>query len=221
MTVLEQLFADYNNDIRSYLFSLCRDASLSEDLSSEVFQEVVKSIAGFRAESNVKTWLFSIARHRWYKYLQKKKRTIETEELENLVEERPPNYRSAEDTFLNRELVKRIYELIFESADGEYDFSLPKSILQPDALYDISALASEGGLLTVYVDAEEKTPERAAEVLLELDSLMKRGGVSFYAVDLALTSESGGDYLGGNFHRADIYKDGLVERVRENHRMSN
>ena len=111
-------------------------------------------------------------------------------------------------------------ELIFESDDCEYDFSLPKSILEPDALYDVSALAEKGGLLTVYVDAEEKTPERAAEVLLELNSLMERGGAAFYAVDLALTSEDGDDYLVGNFHRSDIYGDGLVERVRENHRIT-
>ncbi|MDE6726737.1 MAG: RNA polymerase sigma factor [Oscillospiraceae bacterium] len=117
MTVLEQLFSDYNKDIYRYLFSLCRDASLSEDLTSEVFLEVVKSIAGFRAESDVKTWLFSIARHRWYKYLQKKKRTIETEELENLIEEKSSNYRSAEDTYLDRELVSRIYALIGEERE--------------------------------------------------------------------------------------------------------
>lgn len=117
MTVLEQLFSDYNKDIYRYLFSLCRNVSLSEDLTSEVFLEVVKSIAGFRAESDVKTWLFSIARHRWYKYLQKKKRTIETEELENLIEEKPPNYRSAEDTYLDRELVSRVYALIGEERE--------------------------------------------------------------------------------------------------------
>lgn len=117
MTALEQLFSDYSTDIYRYLFSLCRDASLSEDLTSEVFLEVVKSLAGFRGESDVKTWLFSIARHRWYKYLQKKKRTIAAEELENLIEEKPPDYRSAEDKYLDRELVRRIYALIDEERE--------------------------------------------------------------------------------------------------------
>ncbi|MDE6726739.1 MAG: hypothetical protein K2J80_02235 [Oscillospiraceae bacterium] len=113
--------------------------------------------------------------------------------------------------------------LVFEDDEDEYsthDFSLPKSILQPDSLYDINALAENGGLITVYVASKEKSPERAAEVLLELDRLMKQGGVPFYAIDLILTAEDGDDYFVDNFHRADIYETGLVDRVRENHRIS-
>ena len=62
--VLKQLFEAYYQDIYAYLYSLSQDAPLSEDLASEVFLEVVKSIAGFRGESEIKTWLFSIARRR-------------------------------------------------------------------------------------------------------------------------------------------------------------
>lgn len=117
MTVLEELFSDYYKDINRYLYSLCRDVSLAEDLSSEVFLEVVKSIGSFRAESDVKTWLFSIARHRWYKYLHKKKRTIEAAGLDELTEREPTSSRSAEDAFLERELAERIYALINEEQE--------------------------------------------------------------------------------------------------------
>ncbi len=66
--LLAELFETYHKDIFTYLYSLSRDASLSEDLTSEVFLEVVKSIATFRGESDVKTWLFTIARRRWFAY---------------------------------------------------------------------------------------------------------------------------------------------------------
>lgn len=117
MTDLEQLFSDYHKDIYRYLFSLCRDASLSEDLTSEVFLEVVKSIAGFRADSDVKTWLFSIARRRWFRYLNKKKRTNQTEELYELSALEIPSARSIEEEYDGRELVKRVYELIGEEPE--------------------------------------------------------------------------------------------------------
>lgn len=104
-----------------------------------------------------------------------------------------------------------------EDENGTHDFSLPKSILQPDALYDINTLAEQGGLITVYAASSEKTPERAAEVLLELDRLMEQGGVPFYAVNLVLTADDGDDCFVNNFHRADIYESGLVDRVRDNH----
>ena len=43
--LLEKLFHTYYKDIYRYLYSLTHDASLSEDLTSEVFLEAVKSIA--------------------------------------------------------------------------------------------------------------------------------------------------------------------------------
>ena len=42
---------------------------------------------------------------------------------------------------------------------------------------------------------------------------MEQAGVMFYAIDLTLQS-SGGDYIIENFHRSDIYEDGLAERIR-------
>ena len=63
--LLEELFAQYYKPVYSYLYSLSRNAALAEDLASEVFLETVKSIGSFRGESDIKTWLFSIAgRHR-------------------------------------------------------------------------------------------------------------------------------------------------------------
>lgn len=81
-----ELFEHYYKDIYRYLYSLCHDASLSEDLTSEVFLEVVKSIATFRGESDIKTWLFSIARHKWYAYLRKKSSQIQTESIHDLYD---------------------------------------------------------------------------------------------------------------------------------------
>ena len=84
--LLEELFHRYYKDVYTYLYSLCRDATLAEDLTSEVFLEVIRSIGAFRGESDVKTWLFSIARYRWYAYLRRKKRQVPTESIENHLE---------------------------------------------------------------------------------------------------------------------------------------
>lgn len=83
--LLEELFHRYYKDVYTYLYSLCRDAALAEDLTSEVFLEVIRSISGFRGESDLKTWLFSIARHRWYGYLRRKKRQPHTENIEDYL----------------------------------------------------------------------------------------------------------------------------------------
>ena len=59
--LLAELFDRYHQDVYTYLYSLCHDVSLAEDLTSEVFVEVVRSIAAFRGRSDIKTWMFSIA----------------------------------------------------------------------------------------------------------------------------------------------------------------
>ena len=82
--LLAELFEHYYKDVYTYLYSLCHDASLSEDLASEVFLEVVKSISTFRGKSDIKTWIFSIARHRWFANLTKKNRQVPTESIHDL-----------------------------------------------------------------------------------------------------------------------------------------
>lgn len=84
--LLAELFEKYYLDVYTYLYSLCHDAPLSEDLASDVFLDVVKSISTFRGESDIKTWLFSIARHKWIDYLKKKNRQIKTESIHDLYD---------------------------------------------------------------------------------------------------------------------------------------
>ena len=82
--LLIELFDKYYKDVYTYLYGLSHDASLSEDLTQEVFLEVIKSIASFRGDSDIKTWLFSIARHRWYAYLRGKSRQIDAGSIHDL-----------------------------------------------------------------------------------------------------------------------------------------
>lgn len=163
MTALEELFANYYNDVYRYLYSLCRDVSLSEDLTSEVFLEVVKSVAAFRAESDVKTWLFSIARHRWFKYLQKKKRTIQAAGIYDLTDLEQPNTLSAEEAVINRELAKRVYSLI----DAEPERTRNVALMRIDgySFYEIGkALGiSESSARVIFFRIREKIRKKIKE----------------------------------------------------------
>ena len=106
-------------------------------------------------------------------------------------------------------------ELIFESdpeKPARHDFGLSRDILVPDAQYDLAQLGAEGGLIVFYADVPQASPEAAAEVLLKVSEIMERGGVPFFAIDLTLKAPSGNYYI-ENFRRADIYENGLAERV--------
>ena len=73
MLLIEKLYSDYKSDVFYYLVSVTHDSDLSEDLTSETFLSAIKSLSGFKGKSDIKTWLFSIARHKWYEHLRKKK----------------------------------------------------------------------------------------------------------------------------------------------------
>ena len=112
--VLEKLFSDCYDDIYRYLYSLTHDAHAAEDLASEVFLEAVKSIASFRGDSDVRTWLFTIARRRWMRYLKKRcleARTVMLEEYMILPDEGSMN------EWEDRLLASRITELIEAEPD--------------------------------------------------------------------------------------------------------
>ena len=120
--LLEKLFHTYYKDIYRYLYSLTHDASLSEDLTSEVFLEAVKSIAAFRGESDVKTWMFSIARHKWIDNLRKKNRQAEIEVLAERVGDLPDadsgaELKGPEEQVLDKELLERVYALLEEEPE--------------------------------------------------------------------------------------------------------
>ena len=107
--LLERLFQTHYQDVYRYLYSLTRDAALSEDLTSETFLEAVTALAGFRGRSDVRTWLFTIARRRWAAYLKKQKRSLETEALSLLLESPLPG---PEEQALATELTGRIAALL-------------------------------------------------------------------------------------------------------------
>lgn len=79
--LLKKIYEEYKQDVFKYLVSLTHDTSLSEDLVSETFLGALKSLYKFKGECSIKTWLFSIARNKWYEYLRQQKPTISIDDL--------------------------------------------------------------------------------------------------------------------------------------------
>ena len=160
--LLENLFRTYYKDIYRYIYSLTHDASLSEDLASDVFLEVVKSIATFRGAADMKTWMFSIARHKWIDYLRKKNRRVETEVLSELVGKEQDtgngqkNSGGPEEQYLEKELLERIHALLDE--EPERTRNIVNLRLEGYSFYEIAQKEniSESSARVIYFRAKEK-----------------------------------------------------------------
>ena len=129
----DEMFERYYQDVYRYLLSCCRDASLAEELAAEVFLEAVRSLVRFRGDSHVKTWLFSIARHRWLKYLERKKLNPPAESLTELLVDPGKN---PEQIFLEREAADRLQQLL--SSEPERSRTVVHLRLEGYSFYDIA-----------------------------------------------------------------------------------
>lgn len=68
---IEHLYNSYSTDVYRYLLSLCRNPDLAADLMQTTFLQVMKGILGFRNDCSVKTWIFTIARNEYLRWLKK------------------------------------------------------------------------------------------------------------------------------------------------------
>ena len=80
---IEELYNDYAKSIYKYIYSLCRNESLSEDIVQETFLVASENINKFKGESKLSSWLCSIAKYILYGKMKKdRKRVI----IENLID---------------------------------------------------------------------------------------------------------------------------------------
>lgn len=98
---MKELYEKYKDDVYKYLYCLTHDKLLAEDLTSETFLAVLKSLHTFKGNSSVKTWIFGIARNKWLENTRKNKDVLLETDLEITCS--PEEY---------SEIVELIWELI-------------------------------------------------------------------------------------------------------------
>ena len=102
------------------------------------------------------------------------------------------------------------------------DYALITEELEVNGTYDVRVLGAQAGHLVYYLQEEEPSFERLAHWLLEIRRLMDAGGVPFVDVDLSiryLRDENDrrpeSDLYVLHFPYADIYEEGLLQRVEQ------
>ena len=102
------------------------------------------------------------------------------------------------------------------------DYALITEDLTLDAFYDVNELGAKHGKLTIYIDDDTVSYERLAEILLDIRRIFDDSGVKFYEIDCVLeypknedsSKKQEGRVEVREFMYADIYEDGMVERVK-------
>ena len=81
-----EILKEYNDGLVLFLYSITGDMTLSEDITEDVFCELLLSKPDFQSKSSFKTWLYSIARYKAFRIMKKSKRSsaISVDELHNI-----------------------------------------------------------------------------------------------------------------------------------------
>jgi len=74
INAFQTLFAEFQGQLKSYLYRLLTDRNDVDDLTHDTFIRAFSRIATFNQESSLKTWVFQIATNLAYDHLRKLKR---------------------------------------------------------------------------------------------------------------------------------------------------
>ena len=96
MTEFERIYREYFTDVELYLRAICKDASLAEELTEQVFFQALKALPKFRGDCDIRTWLCSMGRNAYLSHLRKAKPTEDISEIQ-IPDPRKPLQEQIED----------------------------------------------------------------------------------------------------------------------------
>ena len=70
-----RIYEEYFRELQRYLLSLCRDSRIAEELTQETFFRAVRSAGQFREGSDLRAWLYTIARNVFLDQARRKRNT--------------------------------------------------------------------------------------------------------------------------------------------------
>lgn len=76
INAFQSLFSGFQNHLKSYLYRLLANRNDAEDLTHDTFIKAFDKLSTFKGESSLKTWVFQIATHLAYNYLERRKRWV-------------------------------------------------------------------------------------------------------------------------------------------------
>lgn len=72
----EMIYREYFRSVELYLLALCKDESLAEELTAQVFYQALRSLPKFRGDCDISTWLCAMAKNAYISHLRKQRPSV-------------------------------------------------------------------------------------------------------------------------------------------------
>ena len=138
MQDIEEIYKKHAKTIYKYVFCLCHDNQIAEEITQETFAIAIKEIKKFKGNCKISVWLCQIAKHLWYKEIKKKKnlKIVSIDELGEI----DSNEETIDDEICYKEDKMQLYnkmqmldektkEVIYLRIEGNLSFSEIAEIL--------------------------------------------------------------------------------------------
>lgn len=109
---MEKLYKESIKTVYGYMYSLCGNADLANDLTQETYLKAIESIERYDGTCKFSVWLCQIGKHLWYQYLAKRRREIPAGEDIFVLKDADKSADSAEATFEKAWSVRNLLEII-------------------------------------------------------------------------------------------------------------
>jgi RNA polymerase sigma-70 factor (ECF subfamily) len=102
----EEIYNLYFKDVYRYVFSVCKNANIAEEVTQETFFKALKSINSFNGSCKISVWLCQIARNTYYTLYQKEKKLV------SLPDENTMAFDDVESNFFDKETANLLHVLL-------------------------------------------------------------------------------------------------------------
>ena len=108
MADFEAIYTQYFDSVNKYVFSLCRNETLAEEITQEAFYKAMEHLDQFDGKCKLYVWLCQIAKNTYFTYTKKQKRYASEAEID-LAQ---PSELSLERVLLDKETAWKLHKLL-------------------------------------------------------------------------------------------------------------
>lgn len=113
MEDFEAIYVQHFDGVYKYVFSLCRNETMAEEITQETFYWAMEHIDKFEGKCKLYVWLCQIAKNTFLTYAKKQKRHVSETDID-LSKQIEPSF---ENEILDKETVWKLHKLLHELSD--------------------------------------------------------------------------------------------------------
>lgn len=108
MEDFETIYVQHFDGVYKYVFSLCRNETIAEEITQEAFYRAMEHIDKFEGKCKLYVWLCQIAKNTFLTYAKKQKRYVSETDID-LSQQIEPSF---ESEILDKETLWKLHKLL-------------------------------------------------------------------------------------------------------------